>query len=493
MFERARRYLSGGLRDLSGVVFSADEATQTPVVHAITTPYNLSDIMAVGNIYQVCDSLVDWDGDIQGILARLGHMCRMSYNGIYIEAGQRLDESEEDLLEAARVTAEKLDFEAELMSIAFDLTKYGDVVKHMVWDVNEGVTELQTIPRTALTAVENRGQIGQIASIYKANYYVFNEGGNTEEVFDADTCVHIALNNKSSIMYDLRNRTTFNVWSKSPMMSLMATMKWKLNSVINDILWTHRNVPREHHKLDLSMYTPEAFSGTPEERFAKAEEAAQAAARDYHSNMQDMKADVGYVTDKNTEITYVEPKSTNYQAPNEKIAQINESISNCLGLSPVVRQQSFASALMSGSFAVLQALSIAKIGVKGLESVLRKSLAVQFGPRFSERDLRKVKVRLRLILEKDRTEVMRQIAIMVDANQLMPTFTPTEIREEWGKEALTESQFEEIIHYMNYGSKGTGRSPTIAGVVDDEKRTVRDRNSNWPRYPSEENFRDEMR
>jgi len=481
-------------RELSSSVYFADEAaTQSPIVHAITLPYNLTDIMSIGNIYQVCDSIVDWDGDIQGILARLGHMCRMAYNGVYIEAGKRLDVAEEDLLEAAQVTAEKLDFEAELMSIAFDLTKYGDVVKHMVWDVNEGVTELQTIPRTSLTAVENRGQIGQIASIYHPNFYVFNETGATEQVFEADTCVHFPLNNKSSVMYDLRNRTTYNVWSKSPMMSLMSTMKWKLNSVINDILWTHRNVPREHHKLDLSMYTPEAFTGTPEERFQKAEDAAQAAAQAYHSNMQNMKADVGYVTDANTEITFVEPKSTNYQAPNEKIAQINESISNCLGLSPVVRQQSFASALMSGSFAVLQALSIAKIAVKGLERVLRKSLEVQFGPRFTERELRKVKLRLRLILEKDRSEVMRQIAIMIDANTVMPTFTPTEIREEWGKEALTESQIAEIVQNMQYGAKGTGRSPTIKSIKDDEKRTVRNKGDNWPNYDSEKDFRDELR
>jgi len=270
-------------------------------------------------------------------------------------------------------------------------------------------------------------------------------------------------------------------------------MKWKLNSVINDILWTHRNVPREHHQLDLSMYNPEAFSGTPEERFAAAEAAAQSAASSYHSNMQNMKSDVGYVTDLNTKIGYVEPKSTNYQAPNEKIAQINESISNCLGLSPVVKQQSFASALMAGSFAVLQALSIAKIGVKGLEKVLRKSLAIQFGPRFSERDLRKVKIRLRLILEKDRSEVMRQIAIMVDANQVMPTFTPTEIREEWGKEALTETQLGEIIEYMNYGKVGAGISSTIGRIVKDEKRVVRNRPENWPHYPSEEGFRDELR
>lgn len=481
-------------RDLAGNVYFADEAaTQSPIVHAITLPYNLSDIMSIGNIYQVCDSIVDWDGDVQGILARLGHMCRMSYNGIYIEAGKRLDPGEEDLLEFAQSTADKLDFEAEMMSIAFDLTKYGDVVKHMVWDVNEGVTELQTLVRYALTAVENKTQIGQVETIYRPEWYVFNEGGNNEQIFKADTCVHFPLNNKSSVVYDLRNRTTVNIWSKAPMMSLLATMKWKLNSVINDILWTHRNVPREHHKLDLSMYVPEAFTGTPEERFEKAEKAAQEAASAYHANMQNMKSDVGYVTDAGTEITYVEPKSTNYMAPNEKIAQINESISNCLGLSPVVRQQSFASALMSGSFAVLQALSIAKIAAKGLEKVLRKSLEVQFGPRFKERDRRKVKIRLRLILEKDRSEVMRQIAVMADVNRVMPTFTPTEIREEWGKEALTESQLKEIVEYLQYGTGGTGRTPTIDRIVADEKRTVRDRPQNWPEYPSEKGNRDELR
>ena len=493
MLDRTKRLLSAGIRKLS-MYFSEEVGTQTPVIQAITTPYNLSDVFTVGNIYDVCESIVDWDADVRGILGRMSHLCRMTYHGIYIEAGKKLEPIEEDLLEFARNTAEELDFAAEQSSICYDLLKFGDVVKHMVWDVNNGVTELQNLPRTQLTAVESKGNIGGTKSVSRANWYILNETRQKEEIFDAKTCVQFPLNNKSSRVYDLRSRVTYNVWSKAPMLSLLATMKWKLNSVINDILWTHRNVPREHHKLDLSMYTPDTYSGTPEQRIKAAENAALAAAVAYQANMQKMKADVGYVTDKNTEIGYVEPKSTNYQAPNEKVAQINESLSNCLGLTPVVRQQSFAAALMSGSFAVLQAVSLAEIARRGLEAVLRRSLEVQYGPRFKERDRRKIKIRQRLILEKDRSEVMRQIAIMIDANTVMPTFTPTEIRREWGYEPLTPDEVDEIIDYMSL-AKGepTGRVRTIRQIIEKEKEIVRNRPANWPEYESERGYRDELR
>lgn len=495
------RRLSSGVKRF-GRFLSADENIQAPIVQALTLPYNLNDIFNIGNIYDACDGIVDWDADIQGILSRLSHMCKMSYNGVSIVAGKELAPQEEDLLEFAKETADRLDFEAQLMSIAFDLTKYGDVVKHLVWNVNDGVTELQNLPRTQLTAIENRSQLGTNMEIHKAGVYVLNESSVGQEIFDAKTCVHIPLNNKSSMVYDLRNRVTFSVWSKAPMLSLLSTMKWKLNSVVNDILWTHRNVPREHHKLDLSMYTPERYSGTPEQRVAAAETAALAAAKAYHTNMQNMKSDVGYVTDNKTEITYVEPKSTNYQAPNEKIAQINESISNCLGLAPIIRDQSFAAALISGSFAVMQALSIAKIAARSLEQVLRKSIEVQYGPRFNEQDRKKIKLRLRLVLEKDRSEVMRQIAIMVDANSVMPTFTPTEIRNEWGLEALSTEQVEEIRYYMKMAKEISGGGgnvdigasfPTVGREAQRGRDTIRNPIDNWPSYPSEEGKRDELK
>jgi hypothetical protein len=182
------------------------------------------------------------------------------------------------------------------------------------------------------------------------------------------------------------------------------------------------------------------------------------------------------VTDKVTEITYVEPKSTNYQQPNQKIAQINDAISNAMGLPPVSRNTSYASALMSGSFAMLQALSVADIIKAQLEAVLRKSIVVKFGKKYEDY-LDNLRIRLRLILEKDKTEIMRQVAIMRQTN----CFTDTEIRAEWGLPPLTVEQKADIYEMGPPQGTAVGTNSIEDTIVATEKT----RNTTWPDYESE--------
>ncbi len=461
---------------------------QPPVVTAVSEQFNLHEILQYTNIYTISDGIYRRDGDVSGIINRYGHMCKMAYGGIYLEAGRTLEPGEEDLLEAAKLCADVLDFEAEFLAIATDMIRDGDVVRHMVWDSKNGITKLQALPRRFLTAVEVVGQTTvDFKWITNPDKYVVFEGMTGQMVIPKETCVHFAMNNKSQFITDILSRTTFGVWSVPPLEPLLGTIEWKVNAVINDILWTHRNVPREHHQLDLSMYVPENYSGTPAARQAQAEAAAQSAANAYAKSISNQNTDVAYITDAVTRIGFVEPKSTNYQSPNEKLRQINEGIANALGMAPVMRDQSYASALMSGSFAMMSSESIAKIIRRQLLKVLRKSIQIKYGPRFNEVDLAKLNIRIRLILEKDRTEVMRQIAIMDDSGK----FTPTEIRAEWGKEPLTDKDIEEIAMFQVLLEKEKKKFTSVKQVASDTVRGVnQDQFGNYPTYPSEEGNRE---
>jgi hypothetical protein len=88
---------------------------------------------------------------------------------------------------------------------------------------------------------------------------------------------------------------------------------------------------------------------------------------------------------------------------------------------------------------------------------------------------------------------------MVDANSVMPTFTPTEIRNEWGLEALTTEQIDEIYSYMKMAKEISsggglgGQFPTIGREAQRERDTIRNPVEGWPSYPSEEGYRDELR
>jgi hypothetical protein len=348
----------------------------------------------------------------------------------------------------------------------------------MVWDVNGGVTKIETLPRFQLTAVENESQIGSYeAEIFTPNLYVSNEQDRSQmQKYNATACVKCSLNAKSTYMQDIMGRKTYGVWSKPPTRTLLYYIEWKVNTMINDILWSHRNVPREWHKIDLSQFSPNNYQGTREERERAALAAAQNAADTYSQSLQNRQVDVGMVTDKNTEISYVEPQSTNYQQPNQKIAQINDALSNAMGLPPVSRSTSYASALMSGSFAMLQALSVADIIKIQFEQIMRKSLQVKFGKRF-EPYLENLRIRLRLILEKDKTEIMRQIAIMRQTND----FTPTEIRAEWGLPPLTNEQKAEIYE----SGQADVTAPGTNSIADTTVAIEKTRNTTWPEYPSE--------
>jgi len=329
-----------------------------PVVSTVAVAEEFFETVRVGNKYQILDAMVKHDPELAGIIKGISFMCAKYYDkivyvspdGVYENPEKVDDEQAKTLLTEAQRFASAdygCDYRTLFRSCGKLIMKFGDVVIYLPNEIGKGITQLQWIPIFGLTAIEELDQINQVVQIFgeRVKWYILNEGSELEKRFKKEDVLHISYDQFGELVKDLKFRTTFGVWSTSPIWSLRRTIRWKINTILNDMLWRHRSLPREWHKLNLSQFTADKYTGTQAEKNAAALRDAQKVADDYAKSIKGgetgeklIEADQVYVTDQNTEITYVEPKTTTYRDPNLLIDQMNKSIYFTTGFPHVGRK-----------------------------------------------------------------------------------------------------------------------------------------------------------
>jgi hypothetical protein len=243
------------------------------------------------------------------------------------------------------------------------------------------------------------------------------------------------------------------------------------------MLLRHRAVPREHHKLDLTSYDPESFSGTPEQRLSAARAAAKTVCDDYAKSIQDKQSDEGYITNKETEIGYVEPKGTTYLDPNKLIGQINQTEVAATGVPFAALGGdlgSYATAYTASGFAIMRAMVIAKIITEGLVELIK--LHFRAIKKYTEL-LDKFQIVIDLLLERDKTEVARRVSVMDNVS----VFTDNELRNEFGYPDLTEDQKKEVMDKRILKSRAARKTNQIWDKNNPQPTAT----GSEPTYPSE--------
>jgi len=355
------------------------------------------------NKYDLYQRLYKSDPELFGNINRLALMVYHGFQGMGVAIGKELDERERELLHLVQLLDEEWNFKDLFLSVATHLMVYGD-------------------------------------------------------------------DNRAEEVTDIAGRWTFGVWSISPIEVLKVRLRWKQALLIQDILWRQRHVPREHHKLDLAQFRPELFSGeTLEERIKKAKEAAEKYVTEYKDRVlspRRLEVDRGYITSKEVEISFVEPRTVAYIDPNPLLAQINESIFAAIGApQAAVRgrgRATYASELVAASYSTLIAYSLGEIIKRPLLKVIRAHIrALPEGYKFTAEDLRKIDIKFAFVLDVMRGEMARQIAVLKTAGIL----TTEELRSLAGFGPLTETQRKQLVEeeIIRRGRKLTER--TIEDVV----------------------------
>ena len=412
----------------------------------------LVDVAAQKNKYSKADALINMDERLWSVVELSAIMVQKSYGGISLHTTNKdegLSNREENAIIVAKEFSTQINIPNLLYCYTKDLWKYGDAVDQVKFYGSQGIKELRPLPMNLVTAIDRRDQFRKNLPnevIMDPKWYVIDEAASNvlvpDKIIPKNRILHISFDKRRQWTLDNMARWTFNVWSHSPIETLRVLIEWKQNLIRNDIVWRNRLMPREHHKLDLSVYDPSKYTGTYSTKIANAKSDATTAISDYNDKIKRREADQGFTTGKNVEIGIIEPKSTSYNAPNLIIDQINSLISTPTGTPGALvggESKGFTSLLHSSSFTAMRADVYASRIMASLEALMKRHVRM-VRPGISDEIVNRLHIKNRLILDRDRTELAKIISVLKDTN----VFTPAEIRNIWGLDPLTKQQEKEI-------------------------------------------------
>jgi len=436
----------------------------------------LSPLREIENRYDLYREFLRMDPEASNSVSRLALLTQFAYKGCMLHVDKEFTEEEKLMLRTVNKEAESLQFKSRFFYIARHLIRDGDEVFAAHFEDNIGAKQIQPLPISKLTAVEEEEQLGKTdAQIFYPVIYCLNEAYNDKRILfpQANQKVyHVSLSNEAEEVIDNMNRYTFGVWSESPLESLRSRILWKQAILIADILWRYRNVPREVHEIDTSHIKPEMFPGaTPEERLSAYQTAVQNYLKAYAGEIQKKKVDQGYIITKGTKIYYTEPKRVAYTSPNDLNDQINESIREGLGWHKA-GTGTFATELVEASYVVLLPDMMSMKIRDALLSLLREHLRRKY--RYSDENLSKIDLNMSLVLDILRGEVVRQVAVLSAAR----THTKDELRRKLGDEPLTQAQKDELVSIDE-----AGRTQGVQSALDMVATADRQREPTTPITP----------
>jgi len=472
-----------------------------PIQPLIQTPVQkesgLLDALGPGldNEFDQADLLVLRDDRLRGNLDLFAQMVSRAYQGVDIsqkgdqENPRQLDDNEIGMLDTAHELERRLNFKRLFQSYTKSLIKYGDLIEHIETDTEfldaefdedleaaDAVTALTPLPINQMTIIDEAGRIDDPEPervITQANIYVVDEenADQTEDdpvQYDKEEILHISLDPRSNWKDDLVDRPTFGIWSDAPLKSIIYLIEWKHNLIRNDMIWRNKMLPREHHRLNMAAFAPENYQGsTFDARLQAAKQAATLEMNKYALSIRTQQPDQGYVTSTDVEVVIVEPKTANYKDVNEQINQIDTKIASLTGTPEALsggQQMGFSSIEFSGTFVSMRSEEMGNIIAEGLNRVMWKHLKA-IHPSVDIKDIKRVHIKTRLILDRDLSERAKVMSLLSGTK----VFTPTEIREVFGKEALTDKEQEEINDFLQAQVEMQAVGTSVEEVAGDAK------------------------
>jgi hypothetical protein len=448
----------------------------------------------------LAEEFIDTDPTVGGNADALGLLVQKAYRGPRIKprvtdkdetTGEIKDNIARKIaiaLEAADDVLYDMDFKGMLFSNSVNAFQDGNVVLRILPNMEFRMLPMRYVTALPAKFVEKAGEnkwktvwgekygpgSGNFSAIFEettvpgsgvggreilmdADFYVVNENTEAEIVIPKGEIIHIKLNPYGRTTIDNMNRTCFNLWSASPMKRLKKTLLWKANTMVNDILWRDSMPPREHHKLDLSMFSPDNYDGdTPEARVEAARAAALGVINNYIKYISHKAVDVGYVTDLITEIDVIESKARNYAEPNDLMRQLDEAVHATSGVPRGAMygesQGAYASELLISNYAGLRAEFMGDRIARPFEKWLIQYIKDNYPDTVGKKIANRIRLKFRLILPRDLREMAQGVnllmqSMIVDVAQILETV---------GLDVMTNQQFSDHLKLVKQMAEASG-------------------------------------
>jgi hypothetical protein len=468
---------------------------------------------------EVYEQIYVYEADAGGGIDKIASMVANSYKYFYIpDAGEELDDTEIEMADAANSmftgttpqialgdssaprNAKNPGLSTAKTPIERNMVRKGD---HLFNDLNvkedieafvevlltqgdliltydeEDPSVLCIQPNKNATFVDDLSRLQSSDStipITRDNYLIMNEKQPTEDQFGPGEFIHIRYKKTPVWAEDSQGRSTFGIYSISPLQRAILPTWQKRQMSIIDILYRWASIPKQHHKINSEMFALQKYNGAT--WAAKGDEARKEAMKYlkmHADSMKDLTPDQGITSLDTVTIDMIEPTSTSYVKPNEMINQLTDQVMSAinvpksLGLGSTT--SSFASELVLATYTSEKIIQLAnKIKPAILESIKLRLLAIN--PAFPVDSL---DIKIDHVMAISRLEMFRVFAIMVNAG----LFTEQELRESVGYEQLRKDQipFAPSAPVSTTASTPTGspETPESAGqhITDSGKQTYK--------------------
>lgn len=229
--------------------------------------------------WDILRRIYEFDPEIQAAVDMIAYMIHGMYAGpalSRLDADQPLEAAPRDqreFLERVDSLLDEIRFSQLLPTIIRLLLRDGNAIFRIHRDGIE-ISELELLPTSVVTIISR----DQSEVIRSRDLYLINEtpGGVAAETIPGEDILHFSLGAAGNLMQDRLGRWTYSIWGRSPLESLVFVVKKKAQTILDYFRWARVSMPRLEAVIDISeIGNPDNYTGTPEERVAKAQDAVR--------------------------------------------------------------------------------------------------------------------------------------------------------------------------------------------------------------------------
>jgi hypothetical protein len=412
------------------------------------------DMMKEDDIFE---QLYAFEAEAGGGIDRLSTLASTAFGGWTIrDTDTTRSPEEKEMLRLAQTMGEGIQINEQIEAMTELLMMFGNIYLKY----NKGqITYLPNKFVSFIESMEDKDQMVVDRILYTPAIMTLYENDSLyeTEVLNPSEYRHIKYKLTPIHMKDCMGRKTYGFYSISPLQRAILPTWWKRQTMIIDILWRWKNLPREHHKIDSSAFTLDKYIGSKKDRITQAQDDAQAEIARYTSSINELQPDQGYVSLNNLDISTIESR-TQHTSVNELSNQLDQKIWSAINVpESIVNGRgagSYASELVISNYVSAKIVAIVnKFKPILLEMVRDRILMVN-----PTLPVEKLDMNVKLMIAASELELFREAAIMAT----LGIFTPDEVRELLSYPNLTDDQRKELMEIIRQkaknerSNKGTG-------------------------------------
>lgn len=474
----------------SDLQLSDDDVLSSPVAKTVRAAREDIDENEHDTIFDLLDALVDLDGELSGAVNAIAQSA--TYSDIVLPEDDPSDE-EEKILEECRLLAERIRGREVAIDVLRNLIKYGNDISKKVYNEDDGIIALQSLPVNSVTIVEDRNNIGEggdsiptefsdifqaaaepenleepeeIEEAFERDAYVLNEDESKDPpIIEPYNVLHFAIDARSHWFEDHTGRITYGVWGQSRLEALKFTIQTKYNTLTNKVAMDDKLLAREVYYID----TEKLFGDIPDrdERIAKAEDYAE----DLATMLEELEADERPIVPKDVEVQVIGPEG---KAIDQRpfVEQLNNGIAAALTF-PMAGLGRGTTAVKAGEeisslWAENNIQNLRRAVVVGFEELFRDHIKLKFPDLVVNRDeadnigdweldpeIAIPTLKYEPFKQDDRTELANQIETLVNVGVM----GISEARDEWGLPTDEESMERLAEENPNFGAPSGDEGP----------------------------------